>query len=230
MKQYAIHVNLTGCTTLVVGAGAVGLRKIQGLIAACPQKIIILDPALKHNNVRDPLEKIFAEFPHIKPIFLARSPQESDFHGVRLAFAATDNSEINRQVYTFCQRHNVLCNMADAQYNDFTVPAHSSTEGIDITLSTGGASPALARQLRLDIEELIKKRYTGLSGVLKRLRPLILSLQLTTAENTVIFRSIVVSSLGELLSQGNVPAARQLLQELLPEALHTHIEKVLYDF
>ena len=229
MKNYPVNLSLAGCLVVVVGAGAVGQRKIARLALAEPDRIRVVDPALAHNERKEELLAILGQHPHIPYDIIARPAEETDFIDATLAFAATNNTTINQQVADFCKRHKVLCNRADAENNDFTVPALVAVDDIIMTLSTGGASPALAKQLRLDIESLIGKRYSGLCGVLQRIRPLLLGLNRPTSENTMVFTQLVKSPLGDFLAQNNKAAAHTLLAEILPEALHIHIEKVLYD-
>ncbi len=229
MKNYPVNLSLAGCLVVVVGAGAVGQRKIARLALAEPDRIRVIDPALTSSERKEELLALLRQSPHVPCDIIARPPEETDFISATLAFAATNDAAINQQVTDFCKRHKVLCNRADAENNDFTVPALVSVDDIIITLSTGGASPALAKQLRLDIESLIGKRYSGLCGVLQRIRPLLLGLNRPTPENTMVFTQLVKSPLGDFLAQNNKAAAHTLLTEILPEALHIHIEKVLYD-
>lgn len=229
MSSYPINLHLDGCTVVIVGAGEVGQRKIAGVLPACPRFLRVFDPALSDSTLKKRLEGLFARFPQTVCTCLARSPQEMDFADATLAFAATNDKLINQMVFDYCTMHKVLCNRADAEDNNFTVPAKTTRDGICITVSTMGASPALAKRLRLDIESLIGKRYGRLSHVMQRIRPLVLALGRPTPENTAIFTALVQSPLGEFLAQQNRAAAQTLLKEILPESLHVHIEKVLYD-
>lgn len=229
MNYYPMHVCLAGCTVVVVGAGAVGQRKIAGLLAAGPKRIVIIDPALTEQNLQQTITDLCAVFPETQYILQPRSPEESDFLQATLAFATTNDPAVNQMVFDFCQTHRVLCNRADSALNNFIVPASTRIGDISVTISTDGASPALARQLRLDIEDLLGKRYAVLCKVLKRVRPQVLALGMPTSNNTEIFRQIVQSPLKEMLEKGQTEAARNILEAILPEALHAQIAKVLHD-
>ena len=130
-----------------------------------------------------------------------------------------------------CHERGVLCNIADAPAeSDFFVPAHFTTEGITIALSTGGQSPALARQLRRELEAWVGNRYAALLTLLGRLRPLMLSLELPTEDTREIFRSLVQSPLAEMLTNRQRVAAKAILVEHLPKRLHPHMEELLHGF
>ena len=91
------------------------------------------------------------------------------------------------------------------------------------------ASPALARKIREDLEAWLGERYTGISELLMRLRPLVLALHHETRQNTTLFRSIVDSPLSEALQRRDRQTCESLLRELLPIELHPYIMELLHD-
>ena len=81
---------------------------------------------------------------------------------VRLGFAATSNRETNDAVARACTERGILCNCADApKDSSFIVPALVEQGNIAIALSTGGASPALARKIREDLETWLESVIRG---------------------------------------------------------------------
>lgn len=222
MRYYPLFIDLTAKDILVVGAGAVGRRKINSLLAASPRRIIVLDPAFTSESMRELAAKGPVEC-------LARTFRPEDLEDKILVFAATDNKEINAGIAALCEARNILCNIADApDLCGFIVPAHFREGDLTIALSTNGSSPALAKRLRRELENFTKKRYASLLVVLGRLRPLLLELGLDTAQNTAIMQELVESSLGELLEHGNEGAARDLLARRLPKTLHPRLGDLLH--
>jgi precorrin-2 dehydrogenase/sirohydrochlorin ferrochelatase len=70
-----------------------------------------------------------------------------------LAVVATDSAETNRQIYREAQGRGVLCNVVDdPEHCDFYYPAVVRRGALQIAISTGGLSPALAQRLRLELE------------------------------------------------------------------------------
>jgi siroheme synthase-like protein len=71
-----------------------------------------------------------------------------------LVVGATDDQEVNRRVSLAAQARGLFVNIVDApELCTFIVPAQVRRGPLTIAVSTGGASPALARQLREELEE-----------------------------------------------------------------------------
>ena len=125
----------------------------------------------------------------------------------------------------------LLCNCTDApKDSSFIVPALVEQGNIAIALSTGGASPALARKIREGLETWLGERYTGISELLMRLRPLVLALHHETRQNTTLFRSIVDSPLSEALQRRDRQTCESLLGEnVYPSNCIRSIMELLHD-
>lgn len=219
MRYYPLFLDLSRKDILVVGAGDVGRRKIASLLEAAPRSLCVVDPAPLPDLPRHP--RLF----HIQGAF---GPEQ--VAGKILVFAATPLSEVNAMVAAVCEASGILCNIADApEKSDFFVPALARSGGITLAISTGGASPALARRIRADLESWLGNRYTALAVLMGRLRPSVLALALPGAQNAALFRALVHSSLADHLRSGNRAAARELLEHLLPQDLRHLVEELLHD-
>lgn len=223
MRYYPAFLELSGRTCLVVGAGGVGCRKIATLLECPAQQIHVIDFAEPDANLQVLLED--------KRVSYEQRPfTPSDVEGCTLVFAATNNRETNDAVAKACAERGILCNCADApKDSSFIVPALVGQGNISVALSTGGGSPALTRKLRQDLETWLGERYTGISELLMRLRPLVLALHHETRQNTTLFRSLVDSPLAEALQRRDRRTCESLLEELLPIELHPHIMELLHD-
>ena len=223
MHYYPVFLELSGQSCLVVGAGAVGCRKITSLLECPIERLHVIDLAEPDTNLQVLLED--------KRVSFTKRPfTPSDVEGCALVFAATSNRQTNDAVARACTERGILCNCADApQDRSFIVPALVEQGNIAIALSTGGASPALARKIREDLETWLGERYTGISELLMRLRPLVLALHHETRQNTTLFRSIVDSPLSEALQRQDRQTCESLLGELLPIELHPYIMELLHD-
>jgi cobalt-precorrin 5A hydrolase/precorrin-3B C17-methyltransferase len=135
-----ILTNLRGALVVVVGGGAVGARKLRGLLAV-GAVVRLISPAVT------PDLRALAASGAIT--WHARSYQPGDLAGARLAFAATDQRAVNAQVADDAAALGLLCNVADdPRAGDFHLPAVYREPGLLVTVSTAGASPSRAKRLR----------------------------------------------------------------------------------
>jgi siroheme synthase-like protein len=138
--DYPIVLDLTGVPVLVVGGGRVALRKIEGLLAAHADITVIaprVDAAIRALPVR----------------VVTRQFHPGDLDAVRLVITATDDPAVNAAVSGDATSRGIWVNSADDPANcTFTLPAVARDGAVTVTVSTGGASPALASHLRSEIE------------------------------------------------------------------------------
>ena len=169
-------------------------------------------------------------FGRVRLLLLQRTFEPADIAGATLVFAATGNRSVNAAVQRACRAAGILCNCADdPEGSDFMVPASIRRSHVHVALSTSGASPALTRVMREELEAWIGDRYDALSELLSRLRPLVLAMGLETGQNTALFRRLVRSSLGDCLRRRDRDACETILKRCLPSSLHSSITELLHD-
>ncbi len=149
--RYPLFLDLTDQPTVVVGAGVVAARKIRSLLAAKADVTVIspqATPAIRRlTRIR----------------WLRRRYRRGDLRGARLAIAATNNQEVNRQVCAEAKRRKLLVNcVAPPEAGNFIVPSLVRHGGIALAISTGGLSPAFAKRLRQELEVYLNGRYASL--------------------------------------------------------------------
>ncbi|SDF28578.1 precorrin-2 dehydrogenase/sirohydrochlorin ferrochelatase family protein [Desulfovibrio legallii] len=219
---YPVFLSLAGCRCLVAGLGNVGQRKLAGLLACGPAAVLALDtapppaaaaPLLNDARVR----------------FARRACTAEDIAGCALVFAATGDVAENRRVAALCRRAGVLCNCASApEEGGFQVPSVARRPPLAAALSTGGASPALARRWKGELEAWLAPR-ARMAALMARLRPLVLALGQETGQNTLLFRKLAASPLQIWLERDETDRCRQWLLAELPPALHAHLAELLHD-
>ncbi len=133
MTLYPVTLNVEGWPCLIVGGGAMGFARAQRLHSA-GAALVIVSPAF------DP------EFDRLVGVERReRTFEESDLQGMRLAVAATNDSQINDTIARACEEQEILCNVVDGSSRGrFSVPAVVERGSLQVAVSTGGASPALA--------------------------------------------------------------------------------------
>ena len=140
-----MFVKLDGRRCLVVGAGSVGEAKIESLLAA-DAAVHVVAPAATP-KVRD-----WAREGRIE--WSAREYDADDLAGMFLVIAATNSPVLHEEIYAEARRQKVLSNTVDEpQRCDFYFPAVVRRGELQIAISTGGLSPALAQRLRKELEQ-----------------------------------------------------------------------------
>jgi len=144
MSMLPIFLKLAGRDCLLVGAGNVALDKIGSLLNT-GLKLRVVAPDAKaevHQLAREGrLEWIERRF------------ETTDLDGSFLVIAATDSTDVNAAVYKGCVQRSILCNSVDDIPNcDFFFGSLVSRGDLQIAISTGGESPAVAQRLRREID------------------------------------------------------------------------------
>lgn len=224
MRYYPMFVNLENRSCLVVGAGGVGRRKIRSLLDSGAGCVTVVDTA-------EPDPEFQAVLDRERVVFHRREFEEADLDGQFLVIVCTSSEKVNQMVAELCDRRNILCNVADMPEEcSFIVPASVTRGDLTVAVSTGGASPAVAKRIRRELQETFGEEYAGLLGVMGRLRPLMLGMGLETERNTRVFRALADSDLLSALKERDLDAATQILKESLPDPLHANIPELLDGF
>jgi precorrin-2 dehydrogenase/sirohydrochlorin ferrochelatase len=163
MVKYPIFLKMEGRRAVVIGAGTVALRKVQVLLETGAHLIVIaerIDPAIevlcrKNENAQ-----------------LIKSPYSREYlAGATLAIAATNNHQLNKQIYRDCQNVNVLCNVVDApDLCDFFAPAVLQRGDLQIAISTNGICPSYSAHIRKKLEEIFTDKHALFLAELECLR------------------------------------------------------------
>ena len=145
MSLFPMFVKLEGRRCLVVGAGAVGEAKIESLLATAAEVRVVAPKATP--RVREWAREGGIEWQ-------AREYAPADLAGVFLVIAATGSSKLHEEIYAEARSRGVLCNTVDEPERcDFYFPAVVRRGELQIAISTGGLSPALAQRLRKELEQ-----------------------------------------------------------------------------
>jgi precorrin-2 dehydrogenase / sirohydrochlorin ferrochelatase len=159
---YPIYLDLDGRLAVIVGAGDVSVRKAGSLIR-CGARVTVIGP-----EVNEGIEALAAQG-SIR--LLRKRYHPDDLEGAAIAIAATSDPLVNQQVARDCRTRGIPVNVIDdTAACDFIVPAVVESGSIQIAISTGGQSPALARRLRHDLERLVGAEYGEVNDLFGELR------------------------------------------------------------
>ena len=207
MRFYPINLDVRNRRCLVVGGGSVGARKARTL-SDCGAVVVVVSPHVDQtveNLARD--GQILLE---------RRSYRPSDLSRVFLAFAATDNPDVNRQIGEDARRLSILCSIADRPGDgDFTLPARVVQGDLVITVSTSGKSPALAKKLRKDLQAQFGPEYALGLRLLGAVRERLLANGHDPESHKHLFRKLIEDGMIQHLKGDRIEAVNRILKAAL---------------
>ena len=179
-----VCLDLRGRRCLVVGGGRVALEKARGLLD-CGADVLVVAPQIE--------EELAA-----LPVHVTRRPfRRSDVVRRFLVVAATNDRLVNADVSSAAAEAGIPCNVADdPELCSFILPAVARQGAIQVGVSTGGASPALAQRIRDDVNDLLTPRHAELAVQLHDLRPWAKRELPTYEARRDYFRQLVAEALG----------------------------------
>ncbi len=162
MGYYPIFLSMTERRCVVIGGGGVAERKVEGLLAL-GASVTVISPALT------PRLEALARQGRIRHVGREYGP--GDLAGSELAFVATDDGQVNTTVARDGRAAGVWVNAADDPANcDFILPSVLRRGELVVAVATGGASPALARMIREELEAYLTEDYAVLAEVVAEVR------------------------------------------------------------
>lgn len=147
---------------LIVGGGAVAERKAAALVEAGGRPVIVSPEAT--GGLREIVSIHRLQWHR-------RRYEQGDAIDRHLVFAATDDAAVNAAVARDAAAAGALASMADdGAGSDFHLPAVIRQGEVLVALSTGGASPLLARRLRDRLQAVVTPGLGRAAGRLARVR------------------------------------------------------------
>jgi precorrin-2 dehydrogenase/sirohydrochlorin ferrochelatase len=151
MSKYPIFLELQGKLAVVIGAGSVAARKAKTLVATGANVKVVartFEPVFKELCEGLPLEMVQSDY------------SKEHLHDAFLVIAATNDNDLNTQIFEDCQELKALCNVVDVPpLCNFYVPAVIQRGDLQIAISTNGKCPAYAGRLRRKFQESITEEH-----------------------------------------------------------------------
>lgn len=199
MSLFPMFLKLDGRKCLVVGAGSIGEPKIRSLLQAGAE-VQVVAPRVTAAVAGWAKAGIIT--------WLARDFQLSDLEEVFLVIAATSSRRVNESVFREAQRRGILCNVVDdPEFCDFYYPAVVRRGQLQLAISTGGRSPALAQRLRRELETEFGPKYAGWVEELGKSREQLMASRLEPTERKR--RLHEMASRKAFVDGGSVPSGRR---------------------
>jgi len=152
---YPVFLDLHDMDVLVVGGGRIGARKAEGLAAAGARVRLVAADVSEHVDA--------TTIADLRP----RAFESTDLDGIRLVVTATGDEHVDATISAVARDRGIWTNAADQPVDcEFILPAIARRGRVTIAVSTDGASPALARELRNVIDEFLTDEIGTLAEAL----------------------------------------------------------------
>ncbi len=203
---YPINLDVENKKCIVVGGGKVALRKISDLVKA-GANVEVISPEVCAE---------ISELVETGKINLVRekySPEK--ISGGLILIAATDNPEVNRQIAEDGRRKKFLVNVVNGAESDFFVPSKILREDFQLTISTGGNSPAFSRFVRLMLEKEFDSNFGECLKIISRYREKLKKKFPDTEERKNFWREFLTPEIWQFIKAGDFKKLEELLQAVV---------------
>jgi precorrin-2 dehydrogenase / sirohydrochlorin ferrochelatase len=191
---YPIYIDIEDRAVLIVGGGTVCARKAETMMRY-GARVTIVSPEITDE---------IAAWERDGALAVRRKLySEADLDGASIVIASTDDQCVNARVARDCRRRRIPVNVVDVTHLcEFIVPAIIEKGSIQIAISTGGKSPALARTLKEDMQRMIGPEYAEVNDLLGTLRKSAKSVLPTDIDRKRFFDGIIAAGVLEMLRDG----------------------------
>ena len=211
MKYFPFFLQLNKLPCLVVGGGSVAERKLDLLIKANADITVI---SLEFTDYILELSKKHG----IKCITDEYSEKFLEENKYRFVISATNDVSLNEQVAKDCAKHNTIVNVVDQpEICDFIFPSILERGDITVAVSTGGASPVLARVLRTKLETMVPASYGKLAEIVSSNRIKVRDKMKKFSSNKIFWEKMLNGKFLELVLSGKTDEAKSFLDKQIDE-------------
>lgn len=193
--------DVTDRLVVIIGGGAVAVRKVAGLLAAGAKRVRVVSPAF-HAKLPGDVERIAEQY------------HAAHLDGAALVFAATDSPDVNSAVVMDARARGIWVSRADADEQnpgDFTTPAVARRGPVTITVSASG-SPAIAGQIRDQLHAALDHRWVALAEAMQSMRPMIRAAKRSDDARRALLKELAKPQAAELLAREGVSGLRAWIE------------------
>lgn len=201
MQAFPIFLKLKGRTALLAGGGDAAAAKLRLLIAAGANvRVVTPEPEECVRELVDGTQVTLVEAA-FDPAHLA---------DVALAIVATEDEAEDRRIAAAARAARVTVNVVDRPaLSDFTMPAIVDRDPVTVAISTGGAAPVLARQVRGAVEAALPTRLGALAGFMESFRGAVAAIRRTPKARRKFWEAFLAGPVARKVLDGNDRSARQ---------------------
>jgi siroheme synthase-like protein len=202
---YPIYLDIEDRNVVIIGGGNVCARKAETMMKY-GARVTVVAPAFT-----DEIETWGSE----GCLTLRRKTYDAaDLDGANIVIASTDDTRVNERIAADCRARRIPVNVVDVTHLcEFIVPAIMEKDGIQVAISTGGKSPALARTLKEDLYRLVGPEYGEINDLLGSLRESAKSVLPTDVDRKRFFDGIIARGVLQMLREGRKGEAYEAIRE-----------------
>ena len=206
-QYYPVLLNIEGLACLVVGGGPVAERKVDSLLESGARVTLVSPQATPR----------LAELAEQRRILWSqRVFRQGDTTGSFLVISASGQEEVNRLVSEECKTNNIPVNVVDdPQKCGFLVPAVLRRGDLVIAVSSGGASPLVARGIRDELADRYGPEYEQYLNYLAEARAEALNCIPDARRRRQVFARLTDGRLLRLVRGGRMNEAKEWVKECL---------------
>ncbi len=210
MKYFPAFLDLQNKLCLVIGAGSIAARKIELLLKANASIKVV---SREFSDAVLELQKSHSI--HCE----TRDFQEADINQVSLVIAATNDRALNEEISSLAKSKQIPVNVVDnPDLCSFITPSIIDRGAVQIAISTGGASPVVARHIRTKLEGNIPSSYGKLTELFERYRTAVKQVFGNVEERRRFWESVLEGPVAEYAFSGNMDKAEKRLEKLIAES------------
>lgn len=202
-KYYPVSLDMTDKRCVIIGGGTVAERKAERLIECNAQVVVVsrsLTSVLEDRKKANTIEHIDADY------------EKKTILGAFMVIGATDRDDVNAQVSQDALSLGILVNIVDDPDRcNFILPSLLQQGDLSIAISTGGKSPALAREIREELQQQYGPEYGSLLTIMGSLRKEILAQGHPSEVNKAVFEALVRSDMLQAIRDANGNLVKKII-------------------
>jgi precorrin-2 dehydrogenase / sirohydrochlorin ferrochelatase len=204
---YPVYIELRNQSCVVIGGGKIAEGKVEGLLAV-EARVTVISPELSPR---------LQELSNQKQItYIPRAYQAGDLTGAFMVICATDQAEINHQVWQEASANRQLVNVVDDTPRcNFIAPSILRKGDLTIAISTSGKAPALAVRLKERFQREIGPEYERFLELAGELREPLAKHIPDFETRKALWYELVDSDILEVLARGEEDSAKEIISQVV---------------
>lgn len=204
---YPVYIQLRNQPCVVIGGGKIAEGKVEGLLAVEAQ-VTIISPELT--------PRLQALSNQKQITYIPRAYQPGDLAGAFLVICATDQADINHQVWQEASANRQLVNVVDDTPRcNFIAPSILRKGDLTIAISTSGKAPALAVRLKERLQREIGPEYERFLELAGELREPLAKHIPDFETRKALWYELVDSDILDVLARGDEDSAKEIISQVV---------------